>query len=260
MTPGWSIIGWSAALIAGYFTALFLLAQWRRDNSIVDMGWGLGFVIVTTFAFFTAGHYTLRAGLTLAAVAVWGLRLAYHIVKRNWGRPEDFRYAKWRAEWGRWVVPRAFLQVFMLQAAVMMIVVYPVLIVQASPKPGLGGLEIAGLLVWSVGFLFEVVGDLQLRTFKESPENKGKVLSTGLWRYTRHPNYFGEATMWWGLFLVALAVPWGWTGIVSPLTITLLLRFVSGVPMLEKKMQDNPGFQEYARRTNAFVPWFPKRS
>jgi len=254
----WQLIGYSAGVAFGFFWGLFLIAQWRRDNSLVDMGWGSGFVLVSGFAFFAAGHFTTRALVALILVAVWGLRLTYHIVRRNWGKPEDFRYAKWREEWGRWVVPRAFFQVFMLQALFLMVIVYPVLLIQSSARPGFGPLDIAGVLVWVTGFLFEAVGDRQLARFKSDPQNKGKVMRTGLWRYTRHPNYFGEATMWWGLFLLALSVPWGWTGIIGPLTITCLLRFVSGVPMLERKLRGRPEFEAYARVTNAFVPWFPK--
>ncbi|MFO8034204.1 MAG: DUF1295 domain-containing protein [Candidatus Bipolaricaulota bacterium] len=255
----WPVIAHSAAIALGYFCALFLIAQWRRDNSLVDMGWGLGFVVVTSFAFFSAAHFTPRALVTLLLVAVWGFRLTYHIVRRNWGKPEDFRYAQWREKWGRWVVPRAFIQVFMLQALFLLVIVYPVLLIQVSARPGFGFVEILGVLIWVVGFLFEAVGDRQLARFRSNPQNQGKVLRTGLWRYTRHPNYFGEATMWWGLFVIALSVPWGWTGIIGPLTITLLLRFVSGVPMLEKKLRGRPEFDRYARVTNAFVPWFPKR-
>ncbi len=255
----WTVIAHSAALSFGYFFLLFLLAQWRRDNSLVDMGWGLGFVIVTAFAFFSAGHFAPRGTVALLLVAVWGLRLTYHIVRRNWGRPEDFRYANWRVEWGRWVIPRAFLQVFMLQAAILMVVSSPVLLIQGHPGRGFGFPAALGVLIWSVGFLFEAVGDRQLRRFRRVPGNRGKIIRTGLWRYTRHPNYFGEATMWWGLFVMALEVPWGWSGIVSPLTMTYLLRFVSGVPMLEKKLRGRPEFEDYARATNAFVPWFPRR-
>ena len=191
-------------------------------------------------------------------VTVWGLRLFYHIIKRNWGKPEDFRYANWREEWGKFVVIRAFFQVFMLQGFVMTLVAVPILLVNVSPDTGFGLLEFIGLAVWLKGFFFEAVGDKQLADFLRVPENRGKVLQTGLWRYTRHPNYFGEATMWWGLFVIGLSVQNGIFGIISPLVITNLLLFVSGVPMLEKKMMDNPAFVEYAKVTSVFVPWFPK--
>lgn len=245
-------------IILLYFTVFFIVATAIKNNSIVDMGWGLGFVLVTLYAYLNAGHFTLRGTVALVLVAVWGLRLAKHIFQRNMGKPEDFRYANWRKEWGKWVVPRAFFQVFMLQGVFMYIVVFPVLLIQRSGLPGFGLTEMMGLILWCIGFYFEAVGDWQLKQFKANPDNKGKIITTGLWKYTRHPNYFGEALMWWGIWVMALTVPLGWLGIISPLTITYLLRFVSGVPMLEKKYKDREDFQAYAAKTNAFIPWFSK--
>ncbi len=242
-----------------YFFIFFLVAQFIRNNSIVDMGWGAGFILVALVCLFSQGAYVERNLLMTLLVLIWGGRLSYHIVRRNWGKPEDFRYAKWREEWGRWLVPRAFLQVFMLQGVLMLIIAYPIILVNASPRPGLTVLDFLGLAVWIIGFYFEAVGDKQLAQFKQDPANKGHVIKTGLWKYTRHPNYFGEATMWWGIFLLGLSVPLGWSGLISPLTITGMLLFVSGVPMLEKKYKDNPEFQAYARVTNKFFPWFPKK-
>lgn len=249
----------SVAVILIYFVTLFVIATAIRNNSIVDMAWGPGFVLVTSFAYVNAGFYTMRATVAMGLVALWGLRLATHIMKRNWGKPEDFRYANWRQEWGKWVVPRAFFQVFLLQGFFMLVVASPVLLIQAAPQPGFGWLEAVGLAVWLVGFYFESVGDRQLRDFKADPVNKGKIIESGLWRYTRHPNYFGEATMWWGLGLMALPVPFGWVGMIGPATITWLLMFVSGVPMLEKKYRGRPDFEAYAARTSAFFPWFPRK-
>jgi steroid 5-alpha reductase family enzyme len=251
---------WQAALLIFiYFLVFFLVAQVIKNNSIVDMGWGAGFVVVAFFALISRGAYLERNILLTVLVLIWGGRLTYYIVRRNWGKPEDFRYAKWRQEWGRWLVPRAFFQVFMLQGFLMLVIGYPIILVNANPQPGLNFLDYLGLLVWITGFFFESVGDKQMAEFKKDPANKGHVIKSGLWKYSRHPNYFGEATMWWGIFLLALSVPLGWSGIVSPLTITLLLLFVSGVPMLEKKYKDNPEFQAYARVTNKFFPWFPKK-
>ncbi len=240
-----------------YFLLFFIVAQVVKNNSIVDMGWGAGFVIVALATLFLGGYYTERSLLVTLLVAIWGLRLTYHIVRRNFGKPEDFRYAKWRKEWGRWLVPRAFLQVFMLQGVMMLAISYSVILINSYEGSSLNLLDITGLLVWITGFFFESVGDKQLARFLKDPANKGKVIQSGLWKYTRHPNYFGEATMWWGIFILALSVPLGWTGIISPLTITILLLFVSGVPMLEKQMMQNPEYREYAKRTSKFFPWFP---
>lgn len=249
----------AAIVIFIYFFAFFLVAQFIRNNSIVDMGWGAGFVVVAFVTLISQGAYVERNLLVTLLITIWGGRLTYYIVRRNWGKPEDFRYAKWRKEWGSWLVPRAFLQVFMLQGLLMLIIGYPIIVVNSSPQPGLNFIDYLGLFIWITGFIFESVGDKQLAEFKKDPANKGHVIQSGLWKYTRHPNYFGEATMWWGIFLLTISVPLGWSAVISPLTITLMLLYVSGVPMLEKKYKDNPEFQEYARRTNKFFPWFPKK-
>ncbi len=242
-----------------YFFVFFLVATVIKNNSIVDMGWGAGFVVIALATLFIEGSFAERNLIVTVLVTIWGGRLTYHIVRRNWGKPEDFRYAKWRKEWGRWLVPRAFFQVFMLQGAMMLAIGYPIVLINAYPVSGLTTFDVIGLLIWITGFFFESVGDKQLAEFLRNPANKGKVIQSGLWKYTRHPNYFGEATMWWGIFLLALSVPLGWTGIISPLTITVLLLFISGVPMLEKSMMENPEYREYARVTSKFIPWFPKK-
>ena len=172
-------------------------------------------------------------------------------------RGEDFRYAAWRARWGRWFVLRSYIQIYLLQGSFLLVISLPILLAR-RPGPGLGLLDLAGVMVWLAGFGFEAAADAQMGRFKRDPGNRGRIITTGLWRYSRHPNYFGEALMWWGLALIALSVPSGWPGLLGPLTITFLLRFVSGVPLLERKYEGRPDFQEYARRTNAFVPWFPK--
>ncbi len=249
----------AALIVFVYFLVFFLVAQVIKNNSIVDMGWGAGFVIVAIITLVSEGAYLERNLLVALLVTIWGGRLTYYILKRNWGKPEDFRYAKWRQEWGQWLVPRAFLQVFMLQGLLMLIIGYPIILVNANPQPGLNFFDYAGLLVWITGFIFESVGDKQMAEFKKDPANKGHVIKSGLWKYSRHPNYFGEATMWWGIFLLALSVPSGLSAVISPIVITLLLLYVSGVPMLERKYKDNPEFQAYAKVTSKFFPWFPKQ-
>ncbi len=249
----------SIILIFAYFSVFFVVALIIKNNSIVDIGWGAGFVMVAWYSMVRGGNYTEIGVLTTVLVTVWGLRLFYHIIKRNWKKPEDFRYAAWRKEWGKWLVPRAFLQIFMLQGFFMAVIAYPVIAINATDKASFSLLAIIGALVWVKGFFFEAVGDWQLKQFIKNPANKGKIMKEGLWRYTRHPNYFGEATMWWGIFIIGIGTRSGILGIISPLTITILLVFVSGVPMLEKKYADNSEFQEYARRTSKFIPWFPKK-
>jgi steroid 5-alpha reductase family enzyme len=253
------IIGYAGIAVLIYMTAVFAVGLFKKDNSIVDIAWGPGFILVVLLTLLLEKRFGPRQVLVTALVAVWGGRLAIHLYCRKRGRGEDFRYAKWRREWGRWFVPRSYVQIFMLQGILLLIISYGIVLVNASSGPGLGALDFAGAAVWLIGFVFEAAGDAQLERFKQAPESAGKIMTSGLWRYTRHPNYFGEAVMWWGIFLIALSVPTGWTAVVSPVLITFLLLRVSGVTMLEKKYIGNADFAEYARRTSAFFPWFPKK-
>jgi len=242
-----------------YMTAVFVAALLARDNSIVDIAWGLGFILVAWLTLLIGNGSGPRRFFVTTLVTIWGFRLAVHIFVRKRGRGEDFRYAKWRRDWGRWFMPRSYFQVFMLQGIFLLIISYNAMLVNASASPRLRALDLAGAAVWAAGFFFEAVGDAQLERFKKRPENSGRIMTTGLWRFTRHPNYFGEAVMWWGIFLIGVSAPAGWTGVVSPLMITFLLLRVSGVTMLEKKYEGNSAFAEYARRTSAFFPLPPKR-
>jgi steroid 5-alpha reductase family enzyme len=238
---------------------IFMLAWIKKDNSIVDFAWGIGFILVAILTFFLETEFVTRHVLVTALIFIWGTRLATHIALRNKGRGEDFRYAQWRKDWGKWFFIRSFFQIFMLQGFLLLIIAYPVMLINHSEETGFVFLDILGLIIWLIGFVFEAVGDYQLAKSKRKAENKGKIMAQGLWRYTRHPNYFGETAMWWGIFLIALSVKNGWTAIVSPLLITFLLLRVSGITMLEKKYVGNKEFGEYAKRTSAFFPWFPKK-
>jgi steroid 5-alpha reductase family enzyme len=253
------VLGIAALVLFCHMTAAFLVSLARRDNGLADVAYGLGFIVASTAAFLRSGLGHPRQVLLLAMVAAWGLRLAIHILVRNWGREEDFRYRAWREAWGKTFVVRSFLQIYLLQGAVILVVLAPVLIVMADPGGPLGWRDAAGVLVWGVGLLFEAFGDLQLLRHLRDPAQRGRVLQTGLWRLTRHPNYFGEATLWWGVLVVALGAPLGWAGVVGPLTILFLLLKVSGIPMLEARFRGNPEFEEYRARTSAFFPWFPGR-
>lgn len=258
-------LGASAVLVALYMTAWFAVALVRKDNSVADIAWGIGFVLVAGYTFLFRRTSLLLPLIATSLVGVWGLRLAWHIFRRNRDKGEDPRYAAWRAKWGRTFVWRSYLQVFLLQGLFMLVIALPVVLINThrwGRPPGAGTRDLfalAGALVWVAGFVFEAVGDAQLARFKRDPANKGRILDRGLWKYTRHPNYFGESLMWWGIFIVALEVPGGWATVVSPVLITFLLAKVSGVPLLERRYAGNAEFQAYARRTSAFVPWFPKR-
>jgi steroid 5-alpha reductase family enzyme len=247
----------SAVAIYIYMTGAFVLAMVRKDNSLADIVYGVGFILVAVLTLALRSDFAGRQILATVLVILWGLRLAIHITIRNRGRGEDPRYKKWRDEWGRYFAVRSFLQVFMLQGTVILLIVLPVIIINTTGNTETIWSMVLGTLIWMVGFFFEAVGDYQLYRFTSDPDNRGKVMSFGLWRYTRHPNYFGEITMWWGIFIIASTVPWGWVGVIGPLTITYLLLKVSGIPMLEKMFEGNPEFEAYKKRTSAFFPWFP---
>lgn len=254
-----NLVLYSGLAVLAYMTAFFIAALIKKDNSIVDIGWGPGFVVIAALTLILSEGMPFRNLLISGLTAVWGIRLAVHIGFRNRGRGEDKRYTRWRREWGRWFVVRSFFQIFMLQGILMLIIAYPIILVNHAARSGFTVLDAAGALVWVFGFIFESAGDYQLSRFKSDPSNKGKIMQSGLWKYTRHPNYFGESVMWWGIFIIALNVTLGWTAVISPVIITLLLLKVSGVSLTEKDYSDNPAYQEYVRRTNAFIPWFPKK-
>jgi len=246
----------AALIIFVYFFAFFIAGTAAKNNGIVDVGWGIGFVLVAWLMLPASFAQAVAALL----VTLWGCRLFVHILRRNQGKPEDFRYASFRRAWGKWVIPRAFAQIYMLQGVFMFLIALPLILRPESYTPVQPPVLILGVLVFCIGFAFEVVGDRQLARFKQNSVNKGRVMTEGLWRYTRHPNYFGEALLWWGICLVSLSGGASLLALVSPVAITLLLLFVSGVPMLEKAMKDRPGYAEYAAGTSVFFPWFPRHS
>lgn len=249
----------AALILFLYMTALFLLALKRKDNSIADVAWGTGFILVTWSTVVLYGSFSPRQWIVNLLVLIWGLRLAIRIHLRNRGKGEDVRYRKWREEWGKSFVIRSYLQVFLLQGFILLLNITPVLFINTYDAGSPGLLDLLGVAVWVLGFVFESVGDWQLDRFIKDPGNRGKVMDQGLWHYSRHPNYFGEVTMWWGIYLLALSVPGGWMSIIGPLTISYIILFVSGVPMTERFMEDNPVFADYKRRTSVFIPWFPRR-
>jgi steroid 5-alpha reductase family enzyme len=249
----------AAVIIFCYMTGLFIIALVRKDNSIADIAWGFGFVIVAWLTLSIVGSFYPRQLLACGLILIWGSRLSIRIFLRNRGRGEDPRYRKWREEWGRFFTLRSYLQVFLLQGVILLVNISPVLIINTTSDGNLNILDACGLLVWITGFIFESVGDYQLDRFLADPKNRGTIMDRGLWYRTRHPNYFGEITMWWGIFIIALSVPYGWIGFVGPLTITLMIVFVSGIPMTERLMEKTPGFEEYKRRTSVLIPWFVKR-
>jgi steroid 5-alpha reductase family enzyme len=255
-----TIFGLAFLITVGYVTIVWMISLWIQDASIMDVGWGLGFILLAWFYFFLTDGFMERGALVCGLVTVWGLRLSLHILGRNWSRGEDWRYRTWREQAGSrfwWI---SFFRVFFLQGFLLWLISAPLLAAQFSRLPAqLTALDWLGTSIWMAGFLFEAIGDWQLTNFRKNPANAGRVLRNGLWGYSRHPNYFGDATLWWGYFLIALATPGGLWTIFSPALMTWLLVRVSGVAMLERSLLKNkPDYQAYVRSTSAFVPWFYK--
>lgn len=245
------------AVIGGLMLLLWLASLALRDVSIVDVFWGLGFIVIAGVTFACIGEPTGRKWLLLGMTGTWGLRLAVHLGRRKFGTLEDARYRAMRERIGPNFGFVSLFLVFGLQGLIMGIVSLPLLTGQLDRAP-LGWLDAAGVAVFSVGLLFETVGDLQLARFKADPANEGKVMDCGLWRYTRHPNYFGDFLVWWGIYLTALGTGDGWWTIVGPLLMSVLLLRVSGVTLLERSLRrSKPGYAEYAARTSSFFPWPP---
>ena len=254
------VFGQSALFLLAYVSAWYVLALVLRRNDVADIAWGLGPAMLAWWLVlrpWTGGQLVPLAVL----VTLWGVRLAWHVARRDFapGRGEDARYAAWRAEW-RYVALRSYLQVFLLQGFFMLLVSAPVIVVAASPTASPVPVTIAGILVLAAGFLIETTADRQLAAFLSEPaESRGRVMDRGLWGWSRHPNYFGESLIWWGFALIASGVPYGWIAFVSPLVITWLLVFVSGIPLVEKRHAGEPEWDAYKERTSAFLPLPPKR-
>ena len=250
-----------AGLVLALVTALWVASVALRDTSVVDIFWGSGFVVVA-WAGYALGEGSSDRRLLLAAlVTVWGLRLSVYLARRNLGKGEDYRYAAMRRRYGdRWPL-RSLVVVFWLQGALMWVVSLPVQVAMTDPTPsGLGALAWAGAALWAVGLAFEAVGDQQLARFKADPASRGKVMDRGLWRYTRHPNYFGDFCVWWGIWLVALETGSAWWTAVGPAVMSVLLIRVSGAALLERSLTSRrEGYADYISRTSAFFPWPPRR-
>jgi len=241
-----------------YATGWFIAALIIKRNDIADIAWGLGYIILCGFLLY---KYTASPVTTLlyTLITIWGLRLSLHIYNRNKNKTEDFRYKAWREEWGKSFYLRSYLQVFLLQGLFLLIIISPVIHAAVETPYTLNFITWAGLLCWLTGFYFQAVGDWQLAVFKSDKKNKGLIIQTGLWKYSRHPNYFGEIVMWWGIFIITIPFANSIYFIAGPLFISLLIAFVSGIPMLEKKYKGNPAFEDYKKSTSVLIPLPPRK-
>lgn len=255
----------SLIIVLGITSALFFIAQFKKDNSIIDIAYGITFIVVAyMLAFKKLKTDTLASAsiIILFLISIWGVRLAYRIYMKNRGKGEDPRYQAWRLDWfkrgARYYFARAYLQIFILQGIIISVVLLPLTLTLVTTAPS-NKLLLLGVVLWTIGFIFEVVGDKQLDTFIKDKNKKSSIMTTGLWKYTRHPNYFGESTMWFGIACVAVSSGVSYIAFLSPFLITYLLLFVSGIPMLEKKWRGVPEWEVYKAKTSAFIPSPPNK-
>ncbi|MCX6170225.1 MAG: DUF1295 domain-containing protein [Ignavibacteriales bacterium] len=253
------IIALSAVTVLSFMILMFILAQLLKNNSIVDIGWGIGFILITSVLLFTKDSADLKEIVLTAMILVWGVRLSLHIFIRARGKGEDFRYAQWRKDWGKNAVLYAFVKVFLLQGLIMIFIALPIMVEFSSNNDELNLFSFIGVLIYLFGLLFESIGDFQMYCFKRNPKNKGRIIKSGLWKFTRHPNYFGEAVLWWGISIFTIGSDLWIISFVGTLILNLLLVFVSGVPLLEKKYEGNKEWEDYKKITPMFVPLVGKK-
>lgn len=250
----------SAMTIAVVMVCTWLVSVAIRNASIVDIVWGAGFAVNAWVLALTQDADGARQVLMAVLVGVWGMRLAGYLARRNLGHGEDWRYQAMRKKIGARFPLVSLVTVFGLQGVLMWTVSLPVMFANADASPTIGPLAVMGIMVWLVGFAFEAVGDYQLARFKRNPDNAGKVMDQGLWSLTRHPNYFGDALLWWGIGIAAAETGSGVIGFIGPAVMTFLLMRVSGVPILEKSLnRRREGYAEYVARTSGFIPRPPKK-
>jgi steroid 5-alpha reductase family enzyme len=239
-------------------STLFLISVLIHRNDIADVAWGIGILLSGVMAIGITGEKGPVISLVLALVFIWSLRLSGRIALRNLKKAEDYRYKAWRESWGKWFYLRSYFQIYLLQGFLMVVVASPV--IHASVFGGnvdLGMFSYLGALVWLIGFYFEVVGDYELDQFIKNPDNKGKIMTSGLWQFSRHPNYFGEITMWWGIWLIISPLPYSALALIGPLTISFLIIKVSGIPLLEAKFAGQPDWEAYKAKTSPLLPLPP---
>lgn len=258
-------IGFSLLAAILFMTTIFVIAASRNRFDLIDVAWGLTFISIAFVVYSGQRQIEMMSAQTLAValVVIWGMRLSVHIYSR-WRRSEreDARYAKLRITYAKrpgGLNANMYFRVYLVQAVLAVVVSLPVIVLSSVAPQAIGWLAIVGLVIWLIGFYFEVVGDAQLARFMRQSKGKNKLITTGLWSYTRHPNYFGEAVQWWGIFIIAVATPYWWLALAGPIVITLLLLYVTGVPMMEKHLADRPGWGLYIKRTSKFLPLPPKK-
>jgi len=253
---------WGAVSVGSLFLLVWMIHIPLKNAAVVDVGWGIGFIVLCVVYILLGKGFNLRNTICLGMVLLWGIRIVLHLIKRiSVEKAEDKRYKKIRDGFGKmaWL---KFLMIFEFQAVLEMIIGIPLIVISFNPNPGLSFFEMSGILIFIIALAGETVSDEQLRIFKKDAMNKGKVCNTGLWRYSRHPNYFFEWLLWVGLFVYALGSPMGWAAVISPVTMYCLLMYVSGVPMAEEQslLSRKDEYRKYQETTSIFFPMIPGKT
>ncbi len=265
------ILVYSLLFLFGYIFIAFIVGTIKKNNGIMDIFYGPGFFVIALtsliFYFILNNEINIRQIIITLLVFIWSVRLATYVFIRNRGKPEDYRYKAMRERWGTNVILKSLTKIYVFQGIVIFIVAFPVWFTNISTNPSIDnlldfyGITLwLGVIIWIIGFLFETFGDYQLYKFKQDPNNKGKILDRGLWKYSQHPNYFGEVTQWWGIYVITIAVPFGFISIVGPVFITYMIIKVSGIRLLDKHYEGDDEYTNYKKKTRLFFPWFPKKS
>jgi steroid 5-alpha reductase family enzyme len=264
------IIGFSALILLFYLIIAFIVGTIKKNNGLMDVFYGPGYSVLALtsiiYYFVLENTLNIRQIVVTILVIIWSIRLASYVFIRNRGKPEDYRYKEMRERWKTNIILKSLIRVYLFQGIVIFIVAFPVWFVNMSTNPPIlnlldfTGITIwLGTLIWLIGFLFETIGDYTLYKFLQKPENKGEVMDRGVWKLSQHPNYFGEVTQWWGIYIIAIATPFGVITILGPIFITYMIIKVSGIKLLDKRFETDDKYAEYKRRTSVFFPWFPKK-
>ncbi|MEJ2250352.1 MAG: DUF1295 domain-containing protein [Candidatus Lokiarchaeota archaeon] len=256
-----TFIGITLIVLYIYIFIAFLVGTAKKDNSVMDIFYGGGFILIAWTTLILNGNYSLREIIVTIIVTIWGFRLSGYVFIRNRGKGEDKRYQNMRKKWGNNVVINSLLRIYLFQGLIIFLVGFPVIYINISVNPTLWWLDYIGIFIWIIGFLFESVGDYQLYSFLNDSKNQGKVFDKGLWHYTQHPNYFGEVIQWWGIYIISIGVlPWGFLTFFGPLLINYMIINVSGVRLLNKRFEGDSEYAKYKRRTSQFIPLPPKKA
>jgi steroid 5-alpha reductase family enzyme len=237
----------------------FIIGILKKNNAIVDSCYGLGYVVVVWVSFILLDPFSLRQLITTILVTIWGARLFFYVTIRNWGKPEDYRYQAMRRRFGDKIISKSYTNIYLFQGLIILIVGFSALFINVSDNPSINWLDFIGIILWIIGFYFEAIGDYQLYKFKKDPQNKGKVMDQGLWKYTQHPNYFGEVVMWWSIYILSVSIPFGFITVFSPVIITFMIIKVSGIRLLNRRFDGDDKYADYRKKTSVFFPWFPKK-